>query len=309
MTPAKIGLFALIAVLSVAFFGQWLSLARRRELRERPTWSDLGIGLLTNFFDALGIGAYAPTTALYKFRGRPSDELIPGTLNVGSVAVSLAETVVFVTIIAVDPKLLLAMVASATAGAWLGAGIVSRMQRRSIQLLMGAALLIAAMFFIMGNVGAFPVGGVARALGGWRFAVAVGANFVFGALNTIGIGWYAPSMVVLAVLGLNPLAVYPIIMGTGGVMLPVAGVRFLRTGRFAWGPALGLSIAGVVGALVAALVVKSLPLDTLRWLVAAVVTYAAVAMLRSARAGTTSAGDGGSPRTEGLVRQDETADR
>ncbi len=284
MSPAKIGLFAVIAALSAVFFAQWASLARRRELRERPTASDLGIGLLTNFFDALGIGSYAPTTALYKFRGRPSDELIPGTLNVGSVAVGVTETVIFVTIISVEPRLLLAMIASATAGAWLGAGVVSRMRRRSIQLLMGAALLIAAAFFVIGNLGAFPLGGLAYGLAGWRFWVAVTANFVFGALNTIGIGWYAPSMVVLALLGLNPLAAFPIMYGSGGVMLPVAGIRFLRTGRFAWGPSLGLTIAGVAGALIAAFLVKSLPLHSLRWLVAAVVTYAAVVMLRSARA-------------------------
>lgn len=301
MSPAKLGLFAVIAALSAVFFAQWISLARRRsELRERPTASDLAIGLLTNFFDALGIGSYAPTTALYKFRGRPSDELIPGTLNVGSVAVGMAETVIFVTIIAVDPKLLLAMIASATAGAWLGAGIVSRMQRRSIQLFMGAALLIAAAFFVIGNLGAFPVGGLAYGLGGWRFWVAVTANFVFGALNTIGIGWYAPSMVVLALLGLNPLAAFPIMYGSGGVMLPVAGIRFLRTGRFAWGPALGLTVAGVVGALIAAFLVKSLPLHSLRWLVAAVVTYAAVVMLRSARA-QSAAGPSGDRLDAGTV--------
>ena len=293
MSPAKIALFAVIAILSVVFFAQWLSLARRRELRERPSWSDLGIGLLTNFGDALGIGSYATTTALYKFRGRPSDELIPGTLTVGSVSVGIAETIIMVTLITVDPKLLIAMVASATAGAWLGAGIVSRMRRRAIQLFMGAALLIAAVFFVIGNLGAFPVGGAALSLGGWRFLAAVAANFVLGALSTIGIGWYAPTMVVLALLGFNLRAAFPIMMGSGGVMLPVAGVRFLRSRRFAWGPSIGIAVAGVVGVLIAAFIVKSVPLHTLSWLVAAVVMYAAVVMLRSAHRD--GARGGGSP--------------
>jgi uncharacterized membrane protein YfcA len=283
MSPVDIGLFAVIAVLSAVFFVQWLILARRRELRERPSRSDLAIGLLTNFGDALGIGSYATTTAAYKFRGRPSDELIPGTLTVGSVAVGITETVIFVTLITVDPKLLVAMVASATAGAWIGAGVVSRMQRRSIQLFMGAALLIAAAFFVMGNMGAFPVGGAALSLSGWRFLAAVATNFMLGALSTIGIGWYAPTMVVLALLGFNLRAAFPIMMGSGGLMLPAAGWRFLRSRRFAWGPALGFSIGGVVGVLIAAFIVKKLPLWILRWLVAAVVTYAAIAMLRSAR--------------------------
>jgi uncharacterized membrane protein YfcA len=285
MSPAKIVLFAALGICTAVFAAQWLRLARDPRRRERPTLSDLGIGLLTNFLDGLGIGSYAPTTALYKFRGRPSDELIPGTLNVGSVAVGLAETIIFVTVIAVDPKLLVAMVASATAGAWLGAGVVSRMPRRAIQLFMGAALALAAATFVVGNLGAFPVGGTARGLAGWPFAVAVAANFIFGALNTIGIGWYAPSMVVLALLGLAPIAAFPIMMASGGIMLPVAGLRFLRTGRFAWGPALGMTLGGVVGVLIAVFVVKGLPTHALRWFVAAVVAYAAVVMLRSALRG------------------------
>lgn len=301
MSAAKIALFTALAAVTAIFALQWARLARDPRRRERPTLSDLGIGLLTNFLDALGIGSYAPTTALYKFRGRPHDELIPGTLNVGSVAVGFAETVIFVTVIAVEPTLLVAMVASATAGAWLGAGVVSRMQRRAIQLFMGVALLIAAVTFVMGNLGAFPVGGVARGLVGWPFAVAVAANFIFGALNTIGIGWYAPSMVVLALLGLNPIVAFPIMMASGGIMLPVAGLRFLRTGRFAWGAALGLSLGGVVGVLIAVFIVKRLPLHALRWLVAAVVAYAALVMLRSALRGR---GPAHGPAGENLVSHD-----
>lgn len=289
MSLAKIVLFAALGAASAVFAVEWLRLARDPRRRERPTLSDFGIGLLCNFLDGLGIGSYAPTTALYKFRGRPSDELIPGTLNVGSVAVGFAETIIFVTVIAVDPRLLVAMVASATVGAWLGAGVVSRMPRRAIQLFMGVALALAAVTFVMGNLGAFPVGGAARELAGWAFAAAVAANFVFGALNTIGIGWYAPSMVVLALLGLTPIAAFPIMMASGGIMLPVAGLKFLRTGRFAWGAALGMTVGGVIGVLIAVFVVKGLPVRALRWFVAAVVAYAAVVMLRSARGGAASA--------------------
>jgi uncharacterized membrane protein YfcA len=296
MSPAKFVLFTALGVFSAIFAVQWLRLARDPRRRERPTLADLGIGFLVNFLDALGIGSYAPATALYKLRGRPSDELIPGTLNVGSVTVGIAETVFFVTVIAVEPKLLVAMVASATVGAWLGAGVVSRMPRRAIQIFMGVALLIAAVTFVMGNLGAFPVGGTARGLAGWPFVLAVTANFIFGALNTIGIGWYAPSMVVLALLGLNPVAAFPIMMASGGIMLPVAGLRFLRTGRFAWGPSLGLACGGVIGVFIAVFIVKHLPLHALRWLVTVVVAYAAVVMLRSARR---AAGP-----TDGATRQD-----
>jgi hypothetical protein len=147
---------------------------------------------------------------------------------------------------------------------------------------MGVALLIAAIFFVMANLGAFPVGGTAMGLTGWRFALAVGVNFVLGALASVGIGPYAPSMVVLALLGLHPLGAFPIMMGTCGVVQPVASLRFFKTGRFAFGPSLGLTIGGVVGVLIAIFIIRQLPMLALRWLVIVVVTYASLTMLRSA---------------------------
>jgi uncharacterized membrane protein YfcA len=282
VSPAKVGLLAALVVVNVAFVLAWLRDARRRTVRPAPTLADIAIGFVTDFLDGLGIGSFAPTTALFKFRGIPSDELIPGTLNIGHNAAAIIETVVFVTAVAVEPVLLAAMVASATLGAWLGAGVVSRLPRRAIQLFMGFALLAAAVFFLMGNLHAFPVGGTAMGLEGWRFGLAVGVNFVLGALMSVGIGAYAPDMVLLALLGLHPLGAFPIMMGTCGLVQPVASLRFFKSGRFAFGPALGLTIGGSVGVLVAIFIVRQLPLLALRWLIIVVVTYAAVSMLRSA---------------------------
>lgn len=282
MSVAKLGLLAALVAVNVAFVLAWVRDARRRTTRPGPTLADIAIGFVTDFLDALGIGSFAPTTALFKFRGSPADELIPGTLNVGHNAAAFVETVVFVTAVAVEPVLLVSMVASATIGAWLGAGVVSGMPRRAIQLFMGVALLLAAMFFTMANLGAFPVGGTAMALTGWRFGLAVGVNFVLGALMSVGIGPYAPSMVLLALLGLHPLGAFPIMMGTCGIVQPVAGLRFFKTGRFSYGASLGLTIGGVVGVLIAIFIVRRLPLLMLRWLVIVVVAYAALTMLRSA---------------------------
>jgi uncharacterized membrane protein YfcA len=283
------GFLTVLLVVHIAFLVGWLRARRTHPLRDKPTAGDVLIGFVTDFFDSLGIGSFAPTTALFKLRGRPADELIPGTLNVGHNASAFLETAIFVTSVAVDPILLTAMVASATVGAWLGAGTVSRLPRRSIQLFMGAALLTAATFFMIANLGAFPVGGDEMSLPGWRFGVAVAVNFVLGALMSVGIGAYAPCMVLLALLGLSPLGAYPIMMGTCGLVQPVASLRFFKTGRFSWGTSLGLTMGGVLGVLIAVFIVKHLDLKTLRWLIMIVVAYAAVSMLRSARA---------QPRTE-----------
>jgi len=184
----------------------------------------------------------------------------------------------------VEPVLLMAMVISAGAGAWIGAGIVSRMRRRVIQLFMGAALLLAAGFFTMTNLGVIPPIGSAMGLAGWRFVTAVSANFVLGALMCVGIGNYAPSMALLAFLGMHPIAAYPIMMASDGVLIPVASLRFLRSGRFAPAVAVGLTLGGIVGTIAAFPLVKTLGdhLTLMRWVVAGVIAYAAIAMLRSA---------------------------
>jgi uncharacterized membrane protein YfcA len=285
MSLGKIVLFTALALANSAFVLAGVRALKRRTHIERPTWIGVVIGFVTDFFDALGIGSFATTTAIFKLRRIPSDELIPGTLNVGHNAAAVIETVIFVSTVPVDPLLLTLMVGSAAGGSWLGAGVVARMPRRAIQLLMGIALLIAAAVLILSNLHALPAGGVAMGLAGWRMVFAVGANFVFGALMTAGIGLYAPCMIVLAFLGLHPLAAFPIMMGACGLVQPVASLRFLEAGRFALGPALGLTIGGVFGVLIAAFVVKQLPVTALRWLVIVVVIYASILMLRSARRG------------------------
>ena len=89
MNAAKLALLAALVVVNVAFVLAWVRDARRRSVRPTPTAGDIAIGFGTDFLDALGIGSFAPTTALFKFRGTPADELIPGTLNVGHNAAAL----------------------------------------------------------------------------------------------------------------------------------------------------------------------------------------------------------------------------
>ena len=282
MNAARLAFYVAIGLAGLAFILGALRAARRSRTMRWPTPIELLIGLVTDFFDTLGIGSFAPTTAIYKLRRLVPDELIPGTLIVGHTPASIAEALIFVTAILVDPLLLVAAVGAAAAGAWLGAGVVARLPRRAIQFTMGAALLIAGTVFTAINMKILPGGGTAMSLVGWKFALAVGINFVLGSLMSAGIGMYAPCMITLALLGMHPIAAFPIMMGSCALLQPTASLRFFQTGRFAWGPSLGLAFGGVVGVLIAAYIVKSLPLEWLRWLVIVVIAYAAFAMLRSA---------------------------
>ena len=284
MSAALVIVYVCLAAVEVAVVVAWVAATRKRRWPIRPSSHDVTIGVVTNFLDTLGIGNYAQITAWFKLRGRPPDELIPGTLNVGNAVSQILSALLFVSAVPVEPVLLMAMVVSAGAGAWIGAGIVSRLPRRVIQIFMGVALLLAAGFFTMTNLGIIPPTGSAMGLAGWRFAVAVAANFILGALMCVGIGNYAPSMALLAFLGMHPIAVYPIMMASDAILIPVASLGFLRSGRFAPAVAVGLTIGAIVGTLAAFPLVKTLGnhLTLMRWVVTAVIAYAAFAMLRSA---------------------------
>jgi uncharacterized membrane protein YfcA len=130
----------------------------------------------------------------------------------------------------------------------------------------------------------FPAGSDALGLSGALLALAVAANGVFGALMTLGVGLYAPCMGTVALLGMNPAAAFPIMMGSCAFLMPVASARFIRAGAFDRRAALGLTIGGVPGIVLAAWLVKSLPLDAVRWLVVVVVLYTAATMWRSSLA-------------------------
>ena len=247
-----------------------------------PRPFDLAVGFVTNFFDTLGIGNFAPTTAALKFTRRIPDEDIPGTLNVGHALPVLTEALIFIAAIVVDPRLLIAMIVASILGAWLGAGVVARMPRRAVQVGMGTALAVAAALFIAANLHWMPAGGTATAFSGAPFLVAVVGNFVLGALMTLGIGLYAPCLIMLSLLGLDPRAAFPIMMGSCAFLMPIGGLRFVRGRRYSTPVALGFAIGGPPAVLIAGYLVKSMPLVWLRWLVVCVVLYAAVMMLTSA---------------------------
>ncbi len=274
-------LFGVLFLVNVAFFVAWFRARKTYVGRKTPLLREYPVGFVVAFFDTLGIGSFAPTTAILKLQNRIPDEFIPGTLNIGLNVAAILEMVIMVTTIVIDPVLLMTTVLSAALGAWLGAGVVNRLPRAMIQLLMGVALLIAGCIFAATNLHLMPGGGVAMTLTGWRLAVAVGVNFVLGALMSAGIGLYAPCMIVVTLLGLHPLAAFPIMMGGCGLVQPAAGLQFFRSGRYGFGTSLALVIGSIPGVVLAAFVVKQLPLAALRWLVVLVVIYAAISMLRS----------------------------
>jgi uncharacterized membrane protein YfcA len=278
----KAVLFVALGIITAVFVALWIAESVRvRRGRNLPDLRDNFVGFVTNFFDTLGIGSFATTTSFFKLWRMVPDDEIPGTLNIGHTIPSVVQAFIFITIVQVDITTLALLIGASVVGSWLGAGVVARWPRRKIQIGMGIALLGASALMLLSQVHVLPGGGELLGLTGIRLVVATLANVVFGALMTLGIGLYAPCMIVTYLMGMSPKAVFPIMMGSCAFLMPVGSVRFLRVDRYSLKAALGLLIGGVPGVLIAAFLVRSLPLHTMRWLVIAVVVYTALMMLRS----------------------------
>jgi uncharacterized membrane protein YfcA len=293
MNPISV-LLAALAVLTAVFVTGWARavMAVRGERAApapapatdigAPTPLSLGVGAVTNFLDTLGIGSFATTTALFRFFKMVPDRIIPGTLNVGHTLPTVVQAFFYISVIPVDVVTLISMIAAAVAGAWLGAGIVAGWPKRNVQLGMGFALLAAAIFFTMRNLGLFPAGSDAIGVSGVMLVVAVAGNFFLGALMSLGIGLYAPCMILVSLLGMSEATAFPIMMGSCAFLMPVGSLKFITERAYSLRVALGLAIGGIPGVIVAAKIVKSLDLTTVRWLVIVVVLYTALTMLYAA---------------------------
>ena len=273
-----------LAVFAASYLAIWVRcLARLTSRIPFPTPLILLTGFVTNFFDTLGIGSFATTTSVFKFTRVVPDRLIPGTLNAGHTLPVILQAFIYIAVIQVDVTTLLLMIAAAVVGSWFGAGWVAGLPKRGVQIGVAVALLVAFVVLLMRQFDLFPAGGDALGLTGYKLLFAVFANAVFGAVSTLGIGFYAPCMNLVGLLGMNPAAAFPIMMVSAAFLMPVASSRFVLRNAYSPQVAIGLTLGGLVGVPVAAVIVKSIPLTALRWLVMVVILYAAVAMLRSAR--------------------------
>ena len=266
------GLLVVMLVWYVYVFGK--DVWQHRDELEDSSWIKSGlIGGFVNFFDVLGIGAFAPQAALLKFTKETKDRVIPGTMNVANTVPVLLQALIFIKAVEVEVVTLVAMLVSATLGAVVGAGIVAKLPEKKVQLTMGVALFITAIVMLASLLGLMPVGGEAIGLTGVKLVFAVAINFVLGALMTAGVGLYSPCMALIFMLGMSPLVAFPIMMGSCAFLMPPASVKFIKEKAYNRKAALAMAIPGSIAVLVAAFVVKSLPLDVLRWVVVVCLLY------------------------------------
>lgn len=252
-----------------------------------PNVEAVGLGAVTNFFDTLGIGSFAPTMAWFKFRNMVADRLIPCTMLVGHTPPCIAQSIIFLIILGVfvDPFLLAGCVIALLAGTWLGVPIAAKARVWVVQAIVGVALIVAAALYTMTNLDMMPGGGTATSLPLPLMSVAIAGSFAFGVLLNFGIGHYAPTLIMLSLMGMDPRLCFPI-MATGAALAGTgASIRYISIGEVDLRIATGIALGGIPAVLVAAFIVKEMPLETLRWLVIVVVLYASAVMLRAALRG------------------------
>ena len=279
---AALGLFV-VYILVVLVMGARRAAAAGENVT--PTPGSAATGFVANFFDTLGIGSFAPTTTIFRSFRMVKDEQIPGTLNAGYAIAALFQSFLFIGAVDVEPKTLILMIAAAVLGAFFGAGWFAKWPRRNIQWGMGAALLIAGCLFIYKNLKGDPVGGMLIGLSGTTLVLALIGNFVLGVMMTIGVGLYAPCMLLVTMVGMNPTTAFPIMMGSCAFLMPIASARFIKERAVNLPVALGLALSGIPGVWLAYKFFSGLDIAKVRWLVAIVVLYTGIMLLRTALRG------------------------
>ncbi len=283
---ARDALFVALAIVTLGYLVMLVRSLRQRAAAGdaiRPTLGMSVISFIANFFDTLGIGSYATTTSMVRQWKLIPDERIPGTLNVGYVIPTVIQAYIYTKLVPVDSTTLILMIVAAVLGAWLGAGVVSQWNRRKVQIGMGLALLGFAIIMIIRQTGEAPTGGAVLSLTGAKLAIGVAGNFVLGALMTLGIGLYAPCLILVGMLGMTETTAFPIMMGSCAFLMPFANVRFMRSNAYHAPSIMSMTLAGIPAVLIAAFLVTNLPLTVLKWLVVVVVIYTGTNMLRTAR--------------------------
>ncbi|MFZ2029297.1 MAG: sulfite exporter TauE/SafE family protein [Vitreimonas sp.] len=280
-----IALLIPLGLAAVLYVATLIRAAAKRHAAPLP--EGLILGAITNFFDTLGIGSFAPTMAWMKFRKLTPDRLIPATMVVGHTPPAMTEGIIFLILlgVAVDPVLLTGCVIALLIGGLMGAPIAAKSRVWVVQSVVAFALILAAILYAMTNLHLMPHGGTATSLPLPLMIAAIIANFIFGVLLNFGIGNYAPTLVMLSLMGMDPHLCFPIMAAGAGLAGVGASIRYINMGEIDLRMTTGIALGGIPAVLIAAFVVKEMSVDMLRWLVIVVVLYAAAVMLRSAYTG------------------------
>src|SRR3954454_661212 len=277
-------LIALLVPLGLAIL-IYATVLLRAAVRARawPNPEALVLGAVVNFFDTFGIGSFAQTTAWMKFRKMVPDRLIPPTMIAGLTPPAMVESIIFLILLGVrvDPVLLFGGAMATFAGGVVGAPLVVRARAWIVQMTVAIGLVLAGVAFVLAILGELPAGGTASGLPMDLTIIAIAASFVFGLLANFGVGNYAPTLAMLSLMGMDPHYCFPIMASGASLMGAGSSVRFIKVPDIDLRIVVGLTLGGIPAVLVAALIVKQMDVDILRYVITIVVFYTAAVMARA----------------------------
>lgn len=267
--------------------------------RKSPNFSKgLLIGIITDFFDTLGVGSFAPTIVMGKaLNAYGDDKKIPGTLNVSHTIPVIMEAIIFIAAVEVNPGTLITLIASAVIGSFIGSWLANKVNGLMIKLIMGVVLFITAILMILNHpqIALFPKnknGLNVLPFDDWKIYIASTLFIILGILMAFGVGLYAPSMAVVSLMGLDTDAAFPIMMGSTAFLMPFGSMKFMQDRNYEPKLSIGITIGGSVGVLTAFLLVfvglkvglgvgKDEFMNYLNWLVVIVIFYASYNLTQS----------------------------
>lgn len=244
-------------------------------------------GFFANFLDTLGIGSFALVTIIVNWADYLDDDRrLPGSLNVGNALPTILQALIFLTVIDVDSLTLISLIIAAIFGSVVGSHFVAYLSERKVRYTVGIAMCLTGVLMILTQLELLNLLGTGNtdfSLRGGRLIAGIIGNFILGSLMSLGVGLYAPCMAMLYVLGLHPIAAYPIMMGSCAGLMPFSGSSFIKSKLYNRSLALGLTLGGLVGVYLASKLVVNVPLTLLKWLVIVVVFYAGISYIQKAR--------------------------
>ena len=236
---------------------------------------NFGMGFIADFCDALGVGSYAVTIALNRIGKQIPDQLLPGTLAVGVGALpTVIESYVSMTIIPIEPLTLFLTSIAAAIGGWIGAKVISGFSEDKVRLVLGG-ILIAVGIMQLYKMLTHPEAVLEGTIGVTGIFLIIGCigEFIIGMLQAWGLGFFAPTLALFLLLGMNTKSIYPIMMSGAAAGIALSSVEFINTGQYAKKASLFLAIGGILGCVTALFIVKSMDLKLMNWIVSFILLY------------------------------------
>lgn len=232
------------------------------------------------FFASMGISDFAMDTLFFKKCRLVDDKRLPGTLVCASTLPLGAASAAYILTVEVDFWLVVMGMVMQSVGAWLGVGLVSRLDGRKVKTCVAWAMLISSVFLLLRLVGVGGNGGNLTTLPLPRLLVFGVAAFFLGMGSMMAMGAKAPAMSVLLLLGLSPACVLPVIMSSCTASGISGGIRYIRQGLYQRKVVLLYATFGFLGVGAGFLFVMNLPQAVLQIVMMGIMIYTGISMLR-----------------------------